>query len=277
MLAFSVRYLFTKVTANSSVNSFNRFQVLTSKAQRSKASRSAFPLYVLGESTLIRFNILSSLLSFAFFFLWADFFFLDRRRFLPDELEEDDDDEGDGEEEDEEDGEDDDEEDDGGGDDDDDDVEDDNDEEDDDDDDDDEEEDEDEDDVESNLFLRRSPNSLFADAIVTLFACSLSPLTLDRSFPSLPPEFLLKCTPEGMFRSLCLVEMLPLGADPSFPGQDIKGTLPGNAQFTEDVLTQNIAGKFWIYQPIYRQYIKWHTCPVHSECSWSCDCSVPIR
>ena len=37
---------------------------------------------------------------------------------------------------------------------------------------------------------------------------------------------------------------ISLGTNPSFPGQDIKGTLLGNAQFTEDVLTQNIAGKF---------------------------------
>ena len=37
---------------------------------------------------------------------------------------------------------------------------------------------------------------------------------------------------------------LPLGTNPSFPGQNIEGTLPGNAQCTEDVPTWNIAGKF---------------------------------
>ena len=37
---------------------------------------------------------------------------------------------------------------------------------------------------------------------------------------------------------------LTLGANPSFPGQDIKGTLPRNAQCTEDVPTWNIARKF---------------------------------
>jgi len=32
-----------------------------------------------------------------------------------------------------------------------------------------------------------------------------------------------------------------LGTNPSFPGQNIEGTLAGNAQCTEDVPTQNIA------------------------------------
>jgi len=35
-----------------------------------------------------------------------------------------------------------------------------------------------------------------------------------------------------------------LGTNPSFPGQNIEGTLAGNAQCTEDILTQNIARKF---------------------------------
>ena len=38
--------------------------------------------------------------------------------------------------------------------------------------------------------------------------------------------------------------LVPLGTNPSFPGQNIEGTLPGNAQCTEDVPTWNIAGKF---------------------------------
>ena len=67
---------------------------------------------------------------------------------------------------------------------------------------------------------------------------------LPHHLPSELEDTLLYNSQNTLFQLILLIMLISLGTNPSFPGQNIEGTLPGNAQFTEDVLTWNIARKF---------------------------------
>ena len=76
MLALPLTYLFSNIIVIFSDNLLRLFQAFTSRAHRSKTSRSAFPLYWLGASTLTLFSTLSRFHCFPFFLFSSSLPFL---------------------------------------------------------------------------------------------------------------------------------------------------------------------------------------------------------